>query len=348
MRLSFLSALTMTLLPLLVFQSPPLRAADDSRLVWEYTGGYGKSWMAHESGKKWIAWLGNATSVIHIEEERTADYIQLLNISAGLHLRLYAGRGELRRGRDGVWKRWSAKGNWTSRDALPEAAVSFPDYKIRVVYFVASDREPDEQYEARIRVVLAYVEELYRGSPSLRLARIQQLPFERDDEGIRIHLVKADQPASFFNTGWEKQDGAQFGRISKYLRENEHDPSRRVTLVIPETWEDGPAQEAWPGHEARATSYTPDGGLAVYSAWILQDRFSATTLEAQRKLFFDTTPVPGRRSFGLREPNSAVFEFVENGIGGVAHELGHAVWDCRTTTATSTATSWPTGFARFR
>lgn len=302
-----------------------LSAADDQRTVWEYSGVYGKSWIAHEGGTKWMAWRGNSTSLIHVEEERTPEFIQLRAVTTGLRIRLYAGRGQLKRASETEWKLWSAKGNWVERDRLPKAAVSFPDYRIRVVYFVPSDREPIENYDTKIRVLLSYVEELYRSSPSLRPARLEGLPFERDGDQIRVHLVSADQPASYFNAGWEKNDGAQYGRILKYLRENEHDPSRRVTLVIPETWEDTPVEEGWAGHEARAGILPPDGGMAVYSAWILQNRFCATTIEAQRKLLFDRTPVIGRKSYTLRNPNSPTFEFVENAIGGVAHELGHAL-----------------------
>ena len=306
-------------------KSADLQAADDPRTVWEYAGGYGKSWLAHEGGKKWMVWLGNSTSLIHVEEERTPEFIQLRAVKTGLRVRLYEGRGQLKRANEDQWKLWSAKGNWVGRDRLPKAAVSFPDYKIRVGYFVPSDREPCENYDTKIRVLLSYVEELYRSSPTLRPAGLDGLPFERDGDQIRVHLVNASQPASYFNAGWEKHNGARFGRILKYLRENEHDPSRRLTLVIPETWEDTPIKEGWAGHEARAAILPPDGGFAVYSAWFLQDRFCATTLEAQRRLLFDRTPVIGRKSYTLRNPNSPTFEFVENAIGGVAHELGHAL-----------------------
>ena len=112
-------------------------------------------------------------------------------------------------------------------------------------------------------------------------------------------------------------------RIAAYVKKHAYDPARRLTLVIPETWEPGPAEDAWPGHEARGAGNSPDGGFAVYSGWILQDRFCATTVRSQRRLLFDTRPVIGRRSF-FSKPNSPVYEFVENGIGGVAHELGHA------------------------
>jgi hypothetical protein len=297
----------------------------DDRVVWEYTGGYGKSWFTDLGNKKWMVYLGNSTTVLNVEEERTPEFITLRSPLTGLWTRLHRDYGELRRTPEGPWKRWSAKGRWAGRDALPKNAVSFDDYKIRVLYFIPSDRKPIPDYEAKIRVVLSCVEKIYRSSPSLRRLRLKQLPFERDGDEPRIHVVRADKPASFFNEGWAAHNGAQLKRLSDYVKQNLYDPARRTTLIIPETWETGPADDVWPGHIARAGIISPEGGIAAYSGWILQDAFCATSVAEPRRLFFDETPVPGRRSFGIRGNNSPVFQFVENGIGGVAHELGHAL-----------------------
>lgn len=304
---------------------PDAAVGQDQRTVWEYSNSFGKSWFAHEGDSKWVCYLGNSTSLIYVEEERTAQSITLRRATPGLWVRLYAGKGELKRAADGPWKGWSAAGNWVDRSALPQTAVPFKDHQIRVLYFVPSDREPIPNYEAKIRVVLAYVEELYRSSPSLRRFRLKQLPFERNGDDVRIRLVEADKPASFFNAGWEKQDGSQLKRLVTYVRENLYDPARQTTLIIPETWETGPSKDTWPGHIARGGITAPDGGVAAYSAWILQDAFCATTIAAQRGRFFDRTIVPGRHSYFVPGGESPVFEFVENGIGGVAHELGHAL-----------------------
>lgn len=318
-----LSFVTVSLLLAII----PLSASaqKDARTVWEYKGGFGKSWLVHQGGKKWMCFRGDDRALLHLEEDRNSEFITLRYVDNGLMLRLHDGHGELKRANESAWKRWNSGGRWVGHDALPRNAVTFDDYQIRVLYFVPSDREPIPDYEAKIRVVLAYVEELYRSSPSLRRARLQRLPFERDGDEITVHLVRADKPASFYNESWEKNDDSQLKRINDYIRQNFYDPTRRTTLVIPETWEDGPAKFAWPGHIARGSSTSPEGGIAMYSAWILRDEFCATTIEDQRRFFFDKTLVPGRRSFGERNNESAVFEFVENGIGGVAHELGHAL-----------------------
>jgi hypothetical protein len=328
-RTSLLSTLITAAFMLAALFSPGPSVANqkdaDDRVVWEYTGGFGKSWFTDLGNKKWIIYLGNSTTVLNVEEERTPEFITLRSPSTGLWTRLHRDYGELRRAPEGPWKRWNAKGRWVGRDALPKNAVAFDDYQIRVLYFVPSDRKPVPDYEAKIRVVLAYVEELYRSSPSLRRLKLKRLPFERDGDEPRIHLVQADKPASFFNEGWEAHNGVQLKRLSDYVKQKLYDPALRTTLIIPETWETGPADDVWPGHVARAGVISPEGGIAAYSGWILQDKFCATSVAEQRRLFFDKTPVPGRRSFGVPGNNSPVFQFVENGIGGVAHELGHAL-----------------------
>ena len=308
---------------LLVLSISCVCSAQEEREVWEYVGGRGQSWIAHVEGNKWVNYLGDGNTLIYLEVQRTDGYVQLQGVgSNALEIRLRQTSGELLKP-GGDWIRWNAPGKWTDRSSLPPTAKMFSGHEIRVLYFVPSDRKPIQNYEAKIRVILAYVEELYKQALQVRGHDLKQLPFERDRGQPVVHLVTADKPASYFNEGWSAHDGAQMSRIAAYLKQHVYDPARRLTLVIPETWELGPAEEAWPGHEARGTSYDPDGGLAVYSAWILQDQFCATNIRAQRKHLFDSRPVVGRRSF-FSKPNSPVYEFVENGIGGVAHELGHA------------------------
>ena len=94
-------------------------------------------------------------------------------------------------------------------------------------------------------------------------------------------------------------------------------------VVFAETYDHGPADQNWPGVVARGAYYSADGGTAIYTSHILQDQFCALTIEDQKRKFFDETPVLGRRATGnvMNSPRST---FVANGIGAVAHELGHA------------------------
>ena len=58
----------------------------------------------------------------------------------------------------------------------------------------------------------------------------------------------------------------------------------------------------------------PEGGLVVFSAWVLRDEINTGSLEAQKKWFFDKTPINGRKAIGSRVPNSPRHEFVEDGV----------------------------------
>ena len=95
-----------------------------------------------------------------------------------------------------------------------------------------------------------------------------------------------------------------------------------MTVVFAETY-DGPAEHLWPGVIARGAYLGADGGLAVFSAHLLRDEFCPATPEALRRVFFDETPVRGRRARGQRM-NSPRGTFAEDGVGAVAHELAHA------------------------
>ena len=193
---------------LLLLFTPHRSIAADQREVWEYVGGRGLSWIAHVEGKKWVNYLGDGNTLVYLEDQRTDDYVQLHGVgSNNLGIRLHETSGELLKpGRD--WIRWNAPGKWIDQSGLPPTAEMFKGHEIRVLYFVPSDRKPIPKYEAKIRVVLAYVEELYKQALKARGHNLKQLPFERDRRQPVVHLVTADKPASFFNKGWAAHDGS--------------------------------------------------------------------------------------------------------------------------------------------
>jgi hypothetical protein len=109
------------------------------------------------------------------------------------------------------------------------------------------------------------------------------------------------------------------------VRQKLGSPFRNLFVVFAETYDMGPAKVAWPGAIARGAWYSSSGGIAVFSAYVLRDEFCATSIEQQRRMFFDSTPVIGRATWQHLKPNAPRFEFVEDGFGAVAHELGHAL-----------------------
>jgi hypothetical protein len=231
----------------------------------------------------------------------------------------------MRRSSEDPWRR-SAGGRWVSQEKLPEKIRELPaDYAVRLVYFVASDREPAPNYAPKIRAIMSVVSELVHNDLRAKGHSPRPLAFEsRSGEAI-VHLLRGAQPASYYTAEWESNPQAQLTKIHGEIQKSLSDPDRRLVVVFAETYDPGPAKEAWAGHIARGIAMPPEGGLAVYSSWILKDEFSAADREAQRKLFFDPTPVPGRKAFGSRAANSPRYEFVEDAFGAVIHELGHAL-----------------------
>jgi hypothetical protein len=122
-------------------------------------------------------------------------------------------------------------------------------------------------------------------------------------------------------------------------------PKRRVMVVFNETYEDAPEKSSWVGKIALGARYSTTGGVGMFSATTLQDGFCATHLKDQYPLLFDQTPVPGRLLKGEPRAKSVRGEFVENAIGAIAHELGHALGLPHDHRDDGT-TSWGTAFAR--
>jgi hypothetical protein len=98
-----------------------------------------------------------------------------------------------------------------------------------------------------------------------------------------------------------------------------------MLIVFAETYEPGPAPIEWNGSLGRGLHVSADGGVAIMSAWILRDEFCARSFDRQIALLLDATPIKGRTALGARGPDSSRFEFIEDGFGALAHELGHAL-----------------------
>jgi hypothetical protein len=210
--------------------------------------------------------------------------------------------------------------------AAAGAAEGDGGHRIRLAYFVPRDRKPAEAYDRKVRVIMELVADVYRQDLRDKGYKTEGLRFETAKDGATptAQLVRGERDAQYYNNAPRYDANAQWTRLLPEIRRNVGDPQRQVIVVFAETYDDGPAEHLWPGVIARGAYNTADGGLAVFSAHLLRDEFCAATAEGQRRLMFDRTPVPGRKAWG-RAINSARGEFVEDGIGAVAHELGHAL-----------------------
>jgi hypothetical protein len=171
---------------------------------------------------------------------------------------------------------------------------------------------------------MSLVAELYL--QDLRSAKHETtgLHFDPDNARPTVHLIRGERPAAHYNNAPAYDADEQWRRLLPEIREKLGEPRKQVTVVFAETYDDGPAEHLWPGTIARGAYLSADGGLAVFSAHVLRDQLCATTREAHLKLMSDDTPIPGRKAWGHRI-NSPRRAFVEDGLGAVAHELGHAL-----------------------
>jgi len=176
------------------------------------------------------------------------------------------------------------------------------------------------------RFILGFMEivsEVFRDDLRRKRYRTDGFRFDRDKDGAIVHLIRGEQQADYYNDSPTYNDLTQWGRVIPAVREEMGDRNKQVVVIFSETYGHGPAEHVWPGAIARGAYYAAEGGTTLYSAHLLKDEFCGLTLEEQRRILFDRTPVVGRKAIG-QPVNSPRGKFAEHGIGAVAHELGHA------------------------
>jgi hypothetical protein len=309
---------------------PLLATAQDgdgpnARKAWRYQGVGGVNTVLNVDRKQWIIYRGDGQTYLYREERRTPDYVELRGPTTKLWFRLGAAAGFLRKSPDEPWKPWT-KGQWIKAPPLTDFDKFGPtDYRLRLVYFIPTDRQPASNYERKIAVVMSLVAELFEKDLKAKGNAKAGLALEVANDAPVVHLVRGQQAASYYNNAPRYDPVEQFTRIGRELLDTQGDPQRHLLVVFAETYDEGPAEEVWNGHLARGTANPPDGGLAIYSTWLLKDDFCALSVPEQRKLLLDATPISGRKAIGSTRANSPRFEFIEDAVGAVAHELGHAL-----------------------
>jgi len=167
---------------------------DDARTVWEYKGGYGRSWFVHEGNEKWVIYRGDGQTFLYTEEQRTPEHIELRGPYTKLLIRLSDDRFETRRSVDQPW-RLSARGKWVTTENLPEPIRQAPmGYQVRLVYFVPPDREPASDRETKIRLMMSMVAEILHNDLRSKGFRPKPLEFEsREGESSCILVALSGQ-----------------------------------------------------------------------------------------------------------------------------------------------------------
>lgn len=196
-------------------------------------------------------------------------------------------------------------------------------HEVRLVHFVPQDREPEPHHRQKIRVVMTFVADLYRRDLRSKGCPTDGLDFEFEDGRPVVHLLRGKRPAAYY-TGAPDYDGLrQWKKIVAEMRSGMGPVGEHAYVVFPQTCDPGEAEHAWPGDVALGARFTDDGGMALVPGWMLRDEFAATSVEAQLRLMADETPIEGRTALGHGKENSPRYEFIEDSVGAVAHELGH-------------------------
>ncbi len=198
-------------------------------------------------------------------------------------------------------------------------------HKVKLVYFVPQDREPATNYAAKISVLMTFVADVYRRDLASKGYASRGLDFEFENGEPRVHLLRSTNGAGHYNGEPKFDSNRQWSRIVPELERAIGPAKDNLIVAFVETYSDGPAKWEWPGGFALGARYSAKGGVGMFSSWILRDEFCMTNIAEQLKLFADSKPIEGRIALGHGETNSPRFEFIEDGFGAVAHELGHAL-----------------------
>jgi hypothetical protein len=293
-----------------------------TRAAWRYNQQDLIVTIKQAHGKEWIAERSDGKKPAYEEVSRTDDYIELQNRDTKLLIRLYTDQAQWKRPKDSEWTPW-VRGSWVSAAPTLDVKPRNEVHKVQLAYFVPRDRRPVRRFDQKIRTVMTIVSTLYREDLRAKGYEFDGISFEGKNNEPVVRLVRGEREAAYYNNAPAYEANEQWRRLNPEIRSKVGDPQRTLIVAFVETYDNGPAEHLWPGAIARGAYFGPDGGLAIYSSHLLRDEFCAATIDAQRRLFFDQTPVQGRKAWGHRM-NSPLGEFVEDGIGAVAHELGHA------------------------
>lgn len=283
------------------------------------------SYFVDLGNQKWLEVDPKGNRIRFEELSRQGNQVEVIDRGRNIKIRLSAKYAELSVNGN-PYRRW-LDGGWVKSEELPEYARIAPvDHKVRLIYFVPTDREPKEHFREKINTLMHFVNETFQYEFRRRGLPDRGLQFESDEKGVPIvHLVHGKHPAKYYNGAPNYDAFFQLRQIGPEIPASIGNEQTHLVITFLETYDPGPNQFEWPGGIALGGWRSPDGGTANFSAWVLQDMFCATSIEEQVKLFHDRTPIEGRVAHGHGRMNSPRFEFIEDGFGAVIHEVGHAL-----------------------
>jgi hypothetical protein len=176
---------------------------------------------------------------------------------------------------------------------------------LRFAYFVPTDRQVLPDYLERLDRVMSEVQNFYRQGMEENGYGPVTFPLDRDENGrLRIHIVKAQGPMHAYG----RNDYDKVRReVQKALRTEGIDLDHETVVIFELLLE-------WKGDKATEVGpYVGGGGLAEGTAWVYDDALLDPRLLSSKQ--------PG----GFYGGPCSIGDFNTHYIGGIAHELGHAL-----------------------
>lgn len=180
---------------------------------------------------------------------------------------------------------------------------------LHLVYWTPSDRKPVARYRERLSGIMRHIRDFYAGEMERLGLGERSFNLEEDRDGLlRIHLVRGEAPYADYAV---ESGGRIKTECLPVLEENGIDPERETIMIFCNlaTW-DGEKREF-----RHKSPYYASGGPRNGTAWQLD------------------TPTISIEQLSLKEPiiNDGQYGDIPLGkhnsifIGGIAHELGHAL-----------------------
>tara|TARA_B110000116_G_C16774019_1_gene554799 strand:- start:429 stop:1616 length:1188 start_codon:yes stop_codon:yes gene_type:complete len=199
----------------------------------------------------------------------------------------------------------------TTRDLIVPAVLKDlgKDYKVRIVYFVPSDRKVKPNYQEKTEVLMRVVSDVYEREMKAHGIKTRGLDFEfGEDEKLKVHLVKAKKAASFY-TGEPFDVDRLLNTQQQEIWETVGFSRNRPMLVFSEA---GAVAEARPIPQVYS-------GLACVSGDIFSDEVTASNIEEQIQKLVNRNEE--KKQEGKDERSRSQVSQTSNGV--LIHELGH-------------------------
>jgi hypothetical protein len=194
-------------------------------------------------------------------------------------------------------------------DGWQEKDSERAERRLHIILWTPNDREPAPRYQERLGAILHDIRDYYAGEMERLGFGRRTLKFDEGAEGLpRIHLVRGRGPAANYRT----ESGAEIrNECLRTLRAEGIDPDRETLVIFCNLSVWDPEKR----HISQNSPYYAGGTHRSGTAWQVDSAILDLDL-LDRKEPMVTDGQYGRISIGKY---NSIF------IGGIAHELGHAL-----------------------